>query len=119
MEYSEKLLAFAEYLNLDEENYDEIVEVSDELFEYEGDEYKILTEEELDSEIKKYVDYEIEITQNEINRVDLSDLNCDYFWNMYLSIDTDYIETNVEENYADFIGSGTVDLFDGYYIFLM
>ena len=73
----------------------------------------------ISKEIQNQIDCEIQATQYEINSASLSDLNCDYFWNMYLCIDTDYIRDNVEENYADFIGTGTVEVFDGYYIFLM
>lgn len=119
MEYSEKFLAFAEYLNLDEENYEDIEELSDELFEYQGDEYKILDKQELDREIEKFIDYESQETQNEINRVSLSDLNCEYYWNMYLSVDEDSIRENIEEDYPDFIGSGTVEEYGEYYIFLL
>ena len=119
MEYSEKFLILAGYLGLDEESYDEIEEVSDSEFEYNGDTYKILSENELNEYIEDYTQMEIEETQRAINKADLSDLNIDYTWNMELEVDYDYIRKNVEENYADFIGTGTVEKFEGHYIFLM
>lgn len=119
MEYSEKFLAFAEYLGLDEEDYQDIEEISDVEFECYGDTYKVLDDTELDQEIESQIQYEIDNTKDAINRTDLSNLSLDYFWNMQLVVDESYIRDNVDGNFPDFIGTGTYEEFEGYYIFLM
>lgn len=119
MEYSEKFLAFANYLGLDKESYEDIEEVSDEEFNYGGDIYKVLDDEELGQEIENQIRYEVEFTQYEIDRTDLSDLSINYAWNMQLIVDESYIRDNIGDNFEDFIGRGTYEEFEGYYIFLM
>ena len=119
MEYSEKFLVFANYLGLDKESYEDIEEVSDEEFNYGGDIYKVLDDNELGQEIENQIQYEIQNTQEAIDRADLSNLDIIYYWNMYLSVDEGTIIDNINEKFEDFIGNGTYEEFEGYYIFLM
>lgn len=119
MEYSEKFLAFANYLELDEEDFQDIEEVSDVEFEYNGDTYQILDKNELDKEIENQIQYEIDNTKDAISRVDLSGLSFDYTWNMQLIVDESYIRDNIDDNFPDYVGTGTYEEFEGYHIFLM
>lgn len=119
MEYSEKFLVFARYLELNEDEYDKIEEISDLEFEHNRDTYRILDDNELGQEIENQIKYEIEATQEAIDRADLSNLDISYYWNMYLSVDEGTITDNINGKFEDFIGSGTYEEFEGYYIFLM
>ena len=109
-----KLLALAEYLEIDP---DLIIVQDDIIFEYENIEYKILNKEELDAEIEDLIEDEIYSTEKAINRISLTDLNEEYAYNMYLSVDEVLISDRIENNYQDYVGTGEVFEYGGFYIF--
>lgn len=113
MNYSEKHNLLAQYLDV---AVDEIIEMSPSSYEYEGDEYMILDDNELDDAIKNQVD---SIADEVKYSIDLQQDHLDYCYYIDMKIDYVAIREDVESNIADYIGTGTYEEFDGYYIFLM
>lgn len=113
-----KLLALIGYLGLSEENNEDIEKLSDTMYDYCGDTYKILTDEELSDEIDDIVSNIERDVQYEINHINLSD-NYNYGYYMDLSVNYDRIEEEVKHNFPDYIRTRTYEEFDEFYIFLM
>jgi len=118
MELKPKLLALVGYLGLSEEDINDVEEVSDKIYNYYDDTYKILTDEELEDEIDDIVSNIERDVQYEINHINLSD-NYNYGYYMDLSVNYDRIEEEVKHNFPDYVRTRTYEEFDEFYIFLM
>ena len=117
MELSSKQIILSEYLNLDGEGRESIVEIDECNYEYNGDTYLILDSIELDYRIDQLVDEYAETTKYYIDQLDLSEVEYSYY--MCIEVDYDAIRRDIESNIADFVGIGTYEEYDGYYIFLI
>lgn len=118
MELKPKLLALVGYLGLSEEDINDIEEVSDKIYNYYDDTYKILTDEELEEEIDDVASNIESKVQHEINHIDLSNYY-DYSYYIDLSVNYDKIREEVDNNFPYYVGTGTYEEFYEFYIFLM
>jgi hypothetical protein len=113
MNYSTKHTLLSSYLDVPS---DEIIELSPSSYEYNGDEYMILDENELDGMIEDQVKWTADEVQHAI---DLGQDNIDYCYYISMEVDRESIKEDIEDNLGDYIGTGTYEKFEGYYIFLM
>ena len=117
MELKPKLLALVGYLGLSEEDINDIEEVSDKIYNYYDDTYKILTDKQLEEEIDDVASDIERGVQYEINYIDLSDYSYSYY--IDISVNYDKIREEVDNNFPHYVGTGTYEEFDEFYIFLM
>lgn len=108
-QYSDKILALAEYLELTEDQIEDI-EKEYEHYCYNNEEYMILTSEEVDN----YVD---DLVVEQINDLEYELQNSTDFLNTkYLKVDVDAIRYEYDLSY---IGNGEWEEVNGLYIFKM
>lgn len=113
MNYSEKHNLLAKYLDVE---VDEIIEMSPSSYDYNGDEYMILDDGELDGVINDQINY----TANEVQHIiDVERDNVEYAYYISMNVDREAIREDIESNLGEYIGTGTYELFEDYYIFLM
>lgn len=113
MNYSEKHNLLAQYLDV---VVDEIIEMSPNSYEYEGDEYMILDDTELDGMINDQINY----TADEVQHIiEVEQDNIEYSYYISMGVDREAIRQDIEANLGDYIGTGTYEEFEGFYIFLM
>lgn len=113
MNYSEKHNLLAQYLDV---AIEDIVEMSPSCYDYNGDEYMILDDPELDGMINDQINYTADEVQHSI---DLEYDNMDYCYYISMNVDREAIREDIEANLGEYIGTGTYEKFEGYYIFLM
>lgn len=113
MNYSEKHNLLAQYLDVPVDN---IIELTPSSYEYKEDDYMILNGRELED----IVNYQVEYTADEVqSSIDLHQDNMDYCYYISMNVDKEAIKKDIESNLGEYIGTGTYEEFNGYYIFLM
>lgn len=101
----EKQAALVEYLGLDMPEEIESINQdpdNDRVFEYDGYEYEIYSEDELNNVLSDVVDDFKQETQRSID--ELEDIV--YLHYMNISVDETAIIKDIEENFTDYVGSG-------------
>lgn len=112
MEYSEKHLLLQEYFEID--NPKLIKELNPHAFEFNEDEYKVLTQEEFNQSVSNELDYICDEVQYHIEQIDVE-------MRKFMSITPNkkVIKEEILDYYEDYIGTGTGEIYQDHYIFLM
>lgn len=112
MSCSEKHLVLTQYFSL--MDYSLIEQQTPITFEYNGDVYKVLDQEEF----QKEVDWMVSDICDEVEfYIDQIEIELRHF--MTIKPNKKVIEEEVINFYEDYIGTGTGELYEGYYILLM
>lgn len=106
-EINPKVLTLSEYLELEENEILDITEDSSTYFSYNGDDYLVLTSDEVDYELDSLAEDEISYLQSRIN-----DDSFDYSY--FYKVDEEAVRNSFDINS---IGIGDWEEINGYYIF--
>lgn len=126
MEIIEKLKVLAKYLALSPDQIEDIIAVDEEnsIFEYEKDDYKVLTDDEVNIKIDDIVKSQVDETLDALNKLTQKELSdaleasgLEYYYNLKFAVNENAILDDIEDSYAQFLGSGTVEIFEDLYIF--
>ena len=117
METADKLQVLGRYLALTAEDTDNIVVLDEFNFEYAGDDFLVLTEEEVETRVEALITEEIAATQAELADFDLSASGLTLWYNVLMTVDEVAIREDLESTYPNYLGCGTVEIFEDLFIF--
>ena len=109
----DKILILAKYLESLDENIKidvDLITVDDNIYTYEGIEYKILNEREFDDIVQDQIDMMVDDVQYEINHNRL-----DYNEYINMTVDNTAVNNEIWDSLHDYIGEYTE--FENFYIF--
>lgn len=115
--YSNEHLILAEFLNVSDEELDDIEENWPNNFTYDGDEYEVYDRDDLDVLIEGIIQEKIDDTTTEIERINMGMFNYGNY--MEIIVNDDAIRDDINTDFGYHIGNceNEYDIFKDYYIF--